>query len=200
MKRCEVDQAVFYHIEEESVMALASHVNNCSAIMSSVKLENEIKTVLEKAFEISDLGEINWILVIAVKHDRMARTTALSQKSYINSMLTQYGFENIKSVAMPMDPSMHFSTSQSPIKCVFAYLAGMKDLWLTYGDSMAKLEGYMDADRSVHKDRKAVSGYAFLLDGKAVSWSLKKQEIITLLMTKAEYMATTHTAKEALWL
>jgi len=63
---------------------------------------------------------------------------------------------------------------------------------------MAKLEGYTDADGSVHEDRKAVSGYAFLLDGGAVLWSLKKQEIITLLMTEAEYVATTHTAKEAL--
>ena len=65
---------------------------------------------------------------------------------------------------------------------------------------MAELEGYTDADRSVHEDRKAVSGYAFLLDGRAVSWSSKKQEIIALSTTEAEYMATTHAAKEVLWL
>jgi len=52
MKRCKVNQAVFYHIEGESVMALASHIDNCSAIASLVKLENEIKTMLRKAFEI----------------------------------------------------------------------------------------------------------------------------------------------------
>ena len=110
MKRCEVDQAVFYRVEGESVMALASHVDDCLA----VELEEEIKSELRKAFEISDLGEINWILGIAVKRDRAASTIGLSQRSYINSMLSQYGFENIKPVAMPMDPSMHFSTTQSP--------------------------------------------------------------------------------------
>jgi hypothetical protein len=52
----------------------------------------------------------------------------------------------------------------------------------------------------MHEDRKAISGYAFLLDGGAVSWSSKKQEIIALSTTEAEYMATTHAAKEALWL
>jgi len=114
IKRCEVDQAVFYWVEGESVMALASHVNDCSAVTSSVELEEEIKAELRKAFEISDLGEINWILGIAVKHDHVARTIGLSQKSYINSMLSQYSFENVKPVTMPMDPSMHFSTSQSP--------------------------------------------------------------------------------------
>jgi hypothetical protein len=29
-------------------------------------------------------------------------------------MLGRYGFENVKPVTMPMDPSMHLSTSQSP--------------------------------------------------------------------------------------
>jgi hypothetical protein len=177
----------------------------------------------------------------------------LSQKSNINSMLSQYGFETVKPVAMPMDPSAHFSISQRPktaqeftmikdkpyckavgslmyaslgtrpdityavsilskfvdypglvhwntVKCVFAYLAGTKDLWLTYGDSLGELEGYSDADGSMHEDRKAISRYTFLLDGGAVSWSLKKQEIIALSMTEAEYMATTNTAKEVLWL
>jgi len=40
-------------------MALASHVDNCLAVASSVELEEEIKTELRKVFEISDLGEIN---------------------------------------------------------------------------------------------------------------------------------------------
>jgi hypothetical protein len=104
MKRCEVDQAVFYRIEGESMMALASHVDDCSAIASSVELEKEIKTVLGNAFEISDLGEINWILGIAVNRDRSARTIALSQKSYINSILSRYGFRALSQSRCPWIP------------------------------------------------------------------------------------------------
>ena len=63
-----------------------------------------------------------------------------------------------------------------------------------------ELEGYSDADGSMHEDRKAISGYAFLLDGGAVSWSSKKQEIIALSTTEAEYVASTQAAKEAIWL
>jgi Reverse transcriptase (RNA-dependent DNA polymerase) len=95
-------------------MGLASHVDDCSTVVSSVELEEEIKRELKKAFEISDLGEINWILGIAIKCSHAARMIELSQKSYINLMLSRYSFENIKPVAMPMDPSMHFSTSQGP--------------------------------------------------------------------------------------
>ena len=89
---------------------------------------------------------------------------------------------------------VHWNT----LKCVYAYLAGTQDLKLTFGAHQADLTGYADVDGSMHKDRKAFSGYAYLIDGAAVSWSSKQQEIIALSMTKAEYVAATHVTKEAL--
>ena len=50
------------------------------------------------------------------------------------------------------------------------------------------------------EDRRAISGYAFMVNGGAVSWSAKRQELISLSMTESEYVAITHAAKEALWL
>jgi hypothetical protein len=76
----------------------------------------------------------------------------------------------------------------------------MKDLWLSYRGIGEELIGYVDADGSMSKDRHALSGYTFLINGGAVSWSTKRQEIISLLMTESEYIAATYTAKEALWL
>jgi hypothetical protein len=60
--------------------------------------------------------------------------------------------------------------------------------------------GYADADGSMAEDWRAISGYAFLLNGGAVSWACKKQEIVSLSTTESEYIAATHAAKEALWL
>ena len=60
--------------------------------------------------------------------------------------------------------------------------------------------GYGDADGSMAEDRKAISGYAFIINGGAVSWSAKRQVIISLSMTKSEYVAATYAAKEVLWL
>ena len=86
------------------------------------------------------------------------------------------------------------------VKHCFGYLSGTVDWKLTYGKVEKDLEGYADVDRSMHKDRKAISGYAFMIDRGAVSWCTKKQEIISLSMTEAGYVAATHAAKEALWL
>ena len=50
------------------------------------------------------------------------------------------------------------------------------------------------------EDQHAITGYVFLIDGGAVSWSSKRQEIVSLSTTKSEYVAATHGMKEALWL
>ena len=62
------------------------------------------------------------------------------------------------------------------------------------------LEGSTDADGTTQEHRNAIMGYAFLIDGGAISWFSKKQEIDMLFTTESEYVATTHTAKEDTWL
>jgi hypothetical protein len=105
----------------------------------------------------------------------------------------------------------HFSTSPGhahweAVKRVFRYLKGMRELWLTFGNNTRDAShshdfiGYADTDGSMQEDRHAISGYAFLIDGGAVSWSSKRQEIVVLSTTEAKYVTATHAAKEALWL
>ena len=52
----------------------------------------------------------------------------------------------------------------------------------------------------MQEHRHPITGYAFLINGGAISWSSKKQEIITLSTAESEYVAATHAAKEARWL
>ena len=62
------------------------------------------------------------------------------------------------------------------------------------------VQGYTDADGMSQEDQHAISGYVFMLNGGAVSWSSKRQDTISLSTTEAEYIALTHAAKEAIWL
>jgi hypothetical protein len=86
------------------------------------------------------------------------------------------------------------------VKQVFCYLKGTQELWLTYGGAGEDLTGFTDADGNMAEDRRATSGYAFIINSGAVSWSTKRQEIVTLSTTESEYVGATHAAKEALWL
>ena len=61
------------------------------------------------------------------------------------------------------------------------------------------MEGFTDADGAMQEHRRAISGYVILIDGGAVSWCSKKQELVTLSTAKAEYVTATHAAKELIW-
>jgi hypothetical protein len=86
------------------------------------------------------------------------------------------------------------------VKRIFRYLVGTKSFELTYGGERHDLIGYTDADGATQEHRHAISGYAFLIDGGAVSWASRKQELIMLSTAEGEYVAATHAAKEATWL
>ena len=84
------------------------------------------------------------------------------------------------------------------VKRIYRYLKGTRDLVLTYGGDKRGLVGYVDADGASQEHRRAISGYVFMVDGGAVSWSSRKQELVTLSTAEAEYVAQTHAAKEAI--
>jgi len=86
------------------------------------------------------------------------------------------------------------------VKRVMWYLSQTRDLELTYGGERHDLIGYTNADGASQSHHHTISGYAFLINGGTISWRLRKQEFVTLSTAEAEYIAATHTAKEAIWL
>lgn len=63
------------------------------------------------------------------------------------------------------------------------------------------LFGFTDSDYAGDQDdRKSTSGYVFMLGTAAVSWSSKKQPVVTLSTTEAEFIAATACACQAIWL
>lgn len=82
-------------------------------------------------------------------------------------------------------------------KHIVRYLKGTRDLKLTYGGGSKGFSGFSDASHGSENIKwKSMSGYAFLMDGGAVSWSAKKQSIVALSSAESEYVAITHATKE----
>ncbi|KAG9225191.1 hypothetical protein CCMSSC00406_0007022 [Pleurotus cornucopiae] len=83
-------------------------------------------------------------------------------------------------------------------KRVFRYIKGTLTLALTLGGDT--LVGYSDADFASHMDRRSISGFCFFIGSGVISWSSKKQPLVTLSSVESEYVALTHAAKELIWL
>lgn len=87
-------------------------------------------------------------------------------------------------------------------KRVFRYLKGTTDFGILYKKGkMSSVYGYTDSDYAGDiDDRKSTSGNVFLMSSGAVSWSSKKQPIVTLSTTEAEFVAAATCSCQAIWL
>ena len=68
--RSDVDQAVFYRRRGSSLMVVLVHVDDCSLVATALPLIKNFKIQIAKHVEITDLGEIHWILGIEVRRIR----------------------------------------------------------------------------------------------------------------------------------
>ncbi|GAU44848.1 hypothetical protein TSUD_112220 [Trifolium subterraneum] len=86
-------------------------------------------------------------------------------------------------------------------KRILRYLKGSISLGVLYKRSMnQELVGWTDSDYAGDSDdRKSTSGYVFKFGSSAISWSSKKQPIVTLSTTEAEFVAAASCACQAIW-
>lgn len=88
-------------------------------------------------------------------------------------------------------------------KRILRYLKGTVDFGIFYTKSAqcGDLKAYTDSDYAGDvEDRKSTSGYVFLMSSGAISWSSKKQPIVTLSTTEAEFVAASVCACQAIWM
>ena len=86
------------------------------------------------------------------------------------------------------------------LKRVIVYLGATKHYWLTFrGKSRPSIQSFCNADWASQSHRHLISGYSFHFSQGTISWSSKKQHVVALSSMEAEYIAQTHTAKEAIW-
>ena len=110
----EADPAIFYVHKDQDITILACHVNDCTITGKSQVLIQKYKDKLKERYSLTDLGAANWSLGIKITRNLEARSISLSQSSYINSILMQFNFMDVKPSAIPMDPSICFTKDQSP--------------------------------------------------------------------------------------
>ncbi|KAJ8621857.1 hypothetical protein MRB53_030386 [Persea americana] len=96
--------------------------------------------------------------------------------------------ESQKEVSLPMESSGPMVSSCSPSSSMGSNVIG-------------GIIGYVDADLGGDLyDRKSTSGYVFSCGSACVSWCSKKQDLVSLSTTEAEYKASSLATQECVWL
>lgn len=88
-------------------------------------------------------------------------------------------------------------------KRVIKYIKGTKDIKLSLSSDVCgeKLYAYSDANWAEDRtDRKSNSGYYCSVNGGAISWCCRKQDVVSLSSAEAEFIALTETCKEIVWI
>ena len=86
-------------------------------------------------------------------------------------------------------------------KWIIRYLKGTSDTALRYKKSdEGQLIRYSDADFAGDlNDQRSTSSHVFFMSQRLISWSSKKQPIVTLSTAEAEYVALSYATQEATW-
>lgn len=87
-------------------------------------------------------------------------------------------------------------------KRILRYLKGTAGYGILYQKTgNIELVGYTDSDYAgCLEDRRSTSGYAFILSDAAVAWSSRKQPIVTLSTTEAEFVADAACTCQLVWM
>ena len=111
-KRSDFDHAVFYRTNPFFIIFI--HVDD----MTLIAITNDIMATMKKKIggiiEVVDSGEIHWLLRIEIQRSLQTRSICLSQRAYIDAILSRYGFADIKPLSIPFHPHIHLHKGQSP--------------------------------------------------------------------------------------
>jgi Reverse transcriptase (RNA-dependent DNA polymerase) len=97
------DNCVFIHDEYGIIFAI--YVINSLVFDKELIRIDEIKGLLSKEFEMKDMGELRYFLIIQVHRDRAARTIYINQIVSMDKIMYRFGMGNSKPTMTPIETS-----------------------------------------------------------------------------------------------
>ena len=157
---------------------------------------------LEDANTVSTPADCN---VKLVKDDHVSKPTdPVEYQSMVGSLL-YIAMGTRPDIAQAVGAVSKFCSNpteahKTAVKRIFRYLKKTRNLALKYFKDERPVTGFSDADWGGDPDdRHSTTGNVFMLAGGAVSWLSKKQAVVALSTSEAEYIALSLAVQEALW-
>jgi hypothetical protein len=219
------DTSLFIFRRDSTTVYLLLYVDDIILTASSTELMRRTISALQQEFAMKDLGPLHHFLSITI--ERRPDGLFLHQRTYMLDILKRAVMADYNLCTTPVDLQTKLAGDSGPpvedtsqfqsiagalqypwephlmaMKRILHYLQGTPDYGLLLRRSSGSdLIVYTDADWAGCPDtRHSMSGYAVFLGDNLVSWSVKRQTVVSRSSAEAEYRAVANGVAEATWL
>eukprot|EP00253_Pinus_taeda_P020184 PITA_20184 len=162
----------------DSLLILFLYVDDLLITSSSASTISVVKRTLHDRFLMTDMGPLHFFLGLEINQGAIG--IKLSQAKYARDLLERFHMTNCKP-----EPTNFLSG----VRLKDGASTALNLLGFTYFDWVGD-----------NIDRKSTSGYSLSLGSSPICWSIKKQDVIALSSTEAEYRGVFNITTQALWL
>ena len=110
----QVDQCTYLKMSGSNFAILVLYVDDILLASDSLDLLHESKRLLSQNFDMKDLGEASYVIGIEIHRDRTNGILGLSQKAYIDRVLTRYNMQQCSPSVAPVVKGDVFGSFQCP--------------------------------------------------------------------------------------
>ncbi|MCH86005.1 copia-type polyprotein, partial [Trifolium medium] len=180
-EKCHHEHTLFVKQSGQGKILIVSlYVDDLIYTGNDEEMFERFKSSMKNKFAMNDLGKMRYFLGVEVC-----------------SPIVPGNKLNKDEGGKPIDARMY----RQLIGSLMYFLATRPDLAFSTRGGDCELEGWSNSDYAGDiDDRKSTSGYVFMYATGVVSWSSKKQAIVTLSTTEAEFVAATSCACQGVWL
>ncbi|CAL2238107.1 unnamed protein product [Prunus armeniaca] len=177
------DPSLFVKHTCTDIVLLLIYVDDIIVTSSSSTLVQSIITDLGEAFDMKDMGKLNYFLGLEISYLSNG-DIFVNQAKYLQDLLKKaamYLTFTRPDIAYAVNSVCQFMTAPTDIhfgafKCILRYLKGDPNT------------------------RRSTTGYVVYLGNNPISWQSEKQTSVSRSSTEAEYKALAHSAYEVSWI
>eukprot|EP00253_Pinus_taeda_P004706 PITA_04706 len=223
--KCEGEPTIYIKEKDGKILIVVLYVDDVIFTGNDDQLIKNFKSVMKEEFEMTDMGFLRYFLGIEV--DQNEKGFFISQARYVNQVFRIFNMQECKAVITPTVMGLKLSREDSSKDfdpSLYKSIVGsLMYLTATRPDIMyavSLISRFMERPKEAHwqaakrilryvkdsdwagsvDDQKSTSTYVFHMGSGAISWASKKQSIVPLPTTEAEYVAATAAACQAVWM
>ncbi|KAJ9541724.1 hypothetical protein OSB04_028230 [Centaurea solstitialis] len=212
-----IDSTLFVKKHKDHVFLAQIYGDDIIFGSTKAKLYKKFESLMKAQYKMSMMGELTYFLGLRVKQSE--KGIFISQGKYVREMLQKYELTMCSDMKTPMAPPLKLDKDSNgkPVDVtLYRGLIGSL-LYLTASRPIPKRDSqpwslapkglrvrsncFSDSDFAGCKiDRKSTTSGCQLLGGKLVSWTSKKQNLVSTSTAEAKYVAAGSCCAQVLWM